>query len=291
MSTTTPPTPPTASAPPIPAVTWRDAVTPLSRASRRRWTVCYALLLALLAACVVDDTIGVQKQAAGIPTILIVAPLIVMGMLRRGTRRITALDHPDLDERDVAARNSAYRIAFPLLVLATIAGLVVLANGLPDIAHSTHLPPPDQHYVQTRHGWFLQSDELLGLGVWVGLWAIYLPTGVLAWREPDALAPETGTRGLPDWLRDGLLGLALAASVAISLIAETDSGFWVFVAALALLGGLARRVAGQLAMSRQRKWRVAIGLLLIGLVVAVGLLTADRGNGAHRTDGTVQRAR
>jgi hypothetical protein len=239
--------------PPAPVITWRDAVTPLSRASRRRWTVCYALLLALLAACVLDDAIGLENQVAGIPTILIVAPLVVMGMLRRGTRRIAALSHPDLDERDVAVRNSAYRIAFPLLALAAIAGLFLLAIGLPDIAHSTHLAPPDQHYVQTRHGWFLRSDELLALGLWIGLWAIYLPTGVLAWREPDALEPDSDNRRLPAALRDALLGFALAASVAISLIANSDGGFWVFVVALALLGTLARRSARHPAMSRQRK--------------------------------------
>ncbi len=61
MSTMTAPPPPPPSADPAatPVVTWRDAVTPLSRASRRRWTLCYAALLALLAACVVDDSIGI----------------------------------------------------------------------------------------------------------------------------------------------------------------------------------------------------------------------------------------
>lgn len=248
----TPPPRSAADPPSAPVITWRDAITPLTRASRRRWAVCYALLLALLAACVVDDSIGMNDQLAGIPTILIVAPLIVMGMLRRGTRRITALDHPDLDERDIEARNSAYRIALPLLALAAIAGLVLLAVGLPDIAHSTHLPPPDQHYVQTRHGWFLQSDELLGLGLWIGLWAIYLPTGVLAWGEPDALEPDSDSRRLPDAVRDAVLGFALAASVAISLIANSDGGFWVFVAALVLLAKLARRTS-QPAIAHQRK--------------------------------------
>ena len=97
-----------------------------------------------------------------------------MGMLRRGTRRITALDHPDLDERDVAARNSAYRIAFPLLGLATVAGLVLLA---------THLAPPDEHYVQTTHDWLVQSVELIALGVWIGLIVLLLLANVI---DPDS---------------------------------------------------------------------------------------------------------
>jgi hypothetical protein len=258
-------------------VTWRDAVTPLSRASRRRWTLCYALLLVALTACVVDDAIGIEHQIGGIPSILVVGPLVVFGMLRRGTRSIAALDHPELDERDIAARDGAYRIAFPLLVLMTLAGLALLAHSLPDIAHSTHLAPPDQHYVQTRHGWFLQSDELLALGAWIAVWGLFLPTGVLAWREPDAIEPETSPAGMPEPLRDALLGLALAAGVAAALIAKVDAAAWAFVAALALLGALGRRASGQPVMSRQRMWRVGIGILMIVAVVAIGTIVSASG--------------
>jgi hypothetical protein len=260
-----------------PLITWRDAITPLSRASRRRWTVTYALLLALLAACFLDSGIGMEGHVAGLPSIAVLAPIVVMGMLRRGTRRITALDHPDLDERDVAARNSAYRVALPLLALVTIAGLVLLANDLPDITRSTHLAPPDQHYVQTRHGWFLQSDELFALGAWIGLWAIFLPTGVLAWREPDALEPEDGHRGLPDALRDALLGLSLAGAVAAALVADWDEGLLLFVATLALLGALGRRRSGQPVMTRQRMWRVGIGVALIVLIVVYAAIANSSG--------------
>jgi hypothetical protein len=256
-------------------VTWRDAVTPLSRASRRRWTLCYAVLLVALAACVVDDTIGIEHRNGGIPSILIVGPLVVFGMLRRGTRSIAAVDHPELDERDVAARDGAYRIAFPLLVLATLAGLLLLAHGLPDIAHSTHLPPPDQHYVQTRHGWFLRPHEMYALGAWIALWALFLPTGVLAWREPDAIEPETSPAGMPESLRDALLGLALAAGVAAALIAKVDAVALAFIAALALLGALGRRASGQPVMSRQRLWAVGIGVaVILAVVVAVVVVGA-----------------
>lgn len=161
-------------------------------------------------------------------------------------------------------------------MLATLAGLLLLAHGLPDIAHSTHLPPPDQHYVQTRHGWFLQSDELLALGGWIALWAVFLPTGVLAWREPDAIEPETSPGGVPEWLRDALLGLALAGAVAAALIAKVDGVTWAFVAALALLGALGRRASGQPVMSRQRLWAVGIGIAVILAVVVVGSLVSGR---------------
>ena len=143
----------------------------------------------------------------------------------------------------------------------------------------------------------MQSVELIALGVWIGLWAIFLPTGVLAWREPDALEPESGGRGLPEALRDGLLGFALAASVAIILIAEDDAaGLWVFVAALALLGALARRAAGQPAMSRlSRQELIALGVW-IGVIVLIGLAAvidpdADSGGGGGAQPPNVQRTR
>ena len=90
-----------------PDVTWRDAVTPLSRASRRRWALAYALLLALAAASVADGSGTFAVDDDAVPLVLVVALPVVFGMLRRGTRRIAALDHPELDERDVDARNAA----------------------------------------------------------------------------------------------------------------------------------------------------------------------------------------
>jgi uncharacterized membrane protein YhaH (DUF805 family) len=264
MSTIAAPAPTAPDAPPT--VTWRDAVTPMSRDSRRRWTVCYALLLMLLAASAVDDTFAAERQAGGIPTILFAALLVVFGMLRRGTRRITALDHPDLDERDVVARNSAYRVAFPLLVLVMIAALVLLATSVPDIARTTRV---GQDVLSTRHGWYVELPALIDVGLWIGLWAIFLPTGALAWREPDALEAEHDGGRLPEPLRDALLGLVLAGGMAASLIASSDAGVYAFVAALALLGALARRASGQPVMSRARKWRVAAGIVLIAIVIAV----------------------
>lgn len=257
MSTTTAP----------PDVTWRDAVTPLTRASRIRWTACYALLLTLLAVSVVDDTLAVGRGGEeGIPLILIVAVPVVFGMLRRGTRRITALDHPDLDERDVAARNSAYRVAFPLLGLVVVAALVLLAVSLPDAERA-------DRFGGATAGWFVESQALVGIGLWVLLWAVFLPTGVLACREPDALETDddAGDR-LSESLRDGLLGIALAGGIALVALADSDAGAWPFIATLALLGGLGRRAAGQPMLSRQRKIRVAIGLAMILVLVIVALV-------------------
>lgn len=253
-----------------PEVTWRDAVTPLSRASRRRWTACYALLLAALAASVVDDAFAVGRNGdEAIPLILVAALPVVFGMLRRGTRRIAALDHPDLDERDVAARNSAYRIAFPLLLLVVVAALILLAIAVPEIERTIRVGREES---TTTGGLFVQAQALTGVGLWIGLWALFLPTGVLAWREPDALEAETDDQRLPESLRDAVLGLAVAGGLLTSLIADSDVGLIAFIAALALLGGLSRRAEGQPMVSRQRKWRVAIGIVLILIVVAIAVV-------------------
>ncbi len=263
-----------------PDVTWRDAATPLSRASRRRWTACYVLLLMLLAAAVIDDAFAINEDdGADLPLIMFIAVPVVFGMLRRGTRRITALDHPALDERDIDARNSAYRVAFPLLVLVILASLVLLgAFGLDETQRNTRL---GENAVLTESLSVVDPKALIGLGLWIALWAAFLPTGALAWREPDALELESedGGRGLRESVRDAVLGVTLAAGVMVSLISEGDSPALLFVAALAVAGALGRRALGQPAMSRQRKWRVAIGLMLIAILVVAALLSSSSGGG------------
>ncbi len=151
-------------------VTWRDAVTPMSRASRRRWTLTYALLLMLLAADVVGDTIAPDRY---LPLFVVIPAFVVFGMLRRGTRRVTAIDHPALDERDVAARDRAYRIAFPLLLLVVLGALVLLAVSVPDtqqLLRADYVPERDS-------GLWVKTYHLVELGLWIGLWALFLPTG------------------------------------------------------------------------------------------------------------------
>lgn len=265
MSTMTGPPPPTAADPP-PQLTWRDAATPLSRASRRRWTICFALLLIVPAVSALDGahSIGTDWD----PPILFVGLLVVFGMLRRGTRRITALDHPYLDERDIAARNSAYRVAYPLLGLMVVAALVLLAISAPESTRTI------QHHDwrETVEGWFVDRQALRGLGLWIAMWAAFLPTGALAWREPDALEPEIAAAGLSEPLRDALLGLALAGGLAADLVTSSDFGLLAFICALALLGGLARRAVGQPMISRQRKWRVAIGIVMILILVTAAVV-------------------
>lgn len=250
-----------------PEVTWRDAVTPLSRASRQRWTACYGLLLILLAASALDDRFTVGDGGSHvIPLILFVALPVVFGMLRRGTRAIAALDHPDLDERDLQARDRAYRIAFPLLVLAVVAALLLLAVAAPDITRAGHAGA-------RTSGWFVDTQAFVELGAWIALWAVFLPTGALAWREPDALDARLGGPGmLTETIRDALLGLVILGGLAADVLTAVNVSFMVFAASLALLGGLARRESGQPMLSRQRRWRVAIGLGMIAILLAYAIV-------------------
>jgi hypothetical protein len=251
-------------------VTWRDAVTPLSRASRRRWTACYGVLLILLAATEVDDRFTVSANHNHVlPFILLVALPVVFGMLRRGTRRIAALDHPNLDERDIAARDAAYRIAFPLLVIVALAALVLLGLAAPSIDR----PGPGS---SSTPGTFVEAGAFIGLGVWIALWAVFLPTGALAWREPDALDSELGGPGMPESVRDAILGFIILGGFTADVLTDVNMSFVVLGVSLALVGGLARRASGQSMMSRRRKWRVAIGLALIA-IIAVWAIVATGG--------------
>lgn len=260
MTTTTAPAPATEADPP--PMTWHDAVTPLSRTSRRRWTACYALLLVLLAASVLGDTFSIQRaDMEAIPLILFGALVVVFGMLARGTRRVAAIDHPDLDERDLAARNRAYRVAFPLFAVVVVAGLVLLVLGLPDTTRTTRL---DDGVLLTEHGWYVEAEAVIGLGLWFLLWAVFLPTGVLAWSEPDPLDPGLGAGGLGEPVRDALLAVALTAGVVSSLITDSDIGFYGFAVGLLLLGALARRASGQPAVSRPPK---VLGITTIALIL------------------------
>jgi hypothetical protein len=221
--------------------TWRDAITPASRAGRRRWTLAYALLLCGAAVYVGAPDLD---PGGGAGWLVVVALFVVFGMLRRGTRRLTAIDHPGLDERDEVARDRAFRLAYPLLLVVLLAVVVLLVVALPDA---------DRTVVQgnTRvvsSGWFLSPDALVGLAVWIALWAIFLPTGVLAWREPDALEPDPGQPGwgLSETARDVLLGAALVAGLVLGFVRDSDLvALLPLVGALVALGAVARRAAAR----------------------------------------------
>lgn len=220
--------------------TWRDAITPQGRASRRRWTLAFPALLCVYAWIAVASS---DDDATGGGLLAPVALVIVFGMLRRSTRRLTALDHPELDERDRLARDRAFRLAYPLLLAVLVVSLAVLAVVLPE---ATRDVPSDFRRGATISipGSFLQLEALIGLALWLAVWAVFLPTGVLAWREPDAFEPDTGepTAGPSEATRDAWLVAGLTAGFALGIVLDVDLfGLLPFVAVLALLGRLARR--------------------------------------------------
>jgi len=249
-------------------ITWRDALTPLSRASRRRWALFYAALLTATGAVTVwRDDLGWADDATGAtgpPFVAIIGLFVVFGMLRRGTRRLTAADHPDLDERDQAARDLAFRLAYPLLLVVVAASVVALWYVLPDIERRT----PVDGATSIDAGHFLTIDALLALLLWGFLWATFLPTAVLAWREPDAVLHEWEEAhpraGPSEAVRDAALAVALVGALALSLPGHSGGlGLLVLATAVVGLSAWTRRAVGQRAISAEL-------LGAVGTFLAVG---------------------
>ena len=254
-----------------PLRTWRDAVTPTSRASRRRWTAVYALLLTFGGVSEAwPRAVGIGEDQEGEVWLLVVVGLFVLfGMLRRGTRRLTAGDHPPLDERDLLARDRAFRLAYPLLLLVLLVTFVVLLVALPEIRRVVERGP-DASVREIDTVRWIDLETLLSLLLWAALWAVYLPTGVLAWREPDSLDPDPA-RALSEPARDALLACALVAGLALSALGSA-LGLLLFVGALAALGALDRRAAGQPPVAASTVWWTIAVLVVIAALFALLVL-------------------
>jgi len=267
-------------------LTWRDAVTPLSRSSRRRWTLAYALLLVLggVLAAFPDaflSVLGDDARDGDAQFAMLVTLLVVFGMLRRGTRRLTAFDHPQLDERDLATRDRAFRLAYPLLLAVLALTAVALMAVLPDIERTGVLSRNSTSIVSsTEHGQFLTVQALLLLVLWGALWAVYLPNGILAWREPDSLSAQPGSPAGPsEPLRDALVALAVGGALILVLVgSDALLALLPLIAVLTLLGALSRRAAGQPPIATTTVWiLVAAVVVMVVVVVIVGVLSGALG--------------
>ena len=260
-------------------ITWRDALTPLSRASRRRWALFYAALLTATGAVTVwrDDLGWAADNATRTPFVAIVGLFVVFGMLRRGTRRLTAADHPDLDERDQAARDSAFRLAYPLLLVVMAASVAALLYVLPDIERRT--PMVGGPSIDAGH--FLTTNALLALLLWGFLWATFLPTAVLAWREPDAVLHEWEEAhpraGPSEAVRDAALAVALVGALALSLPGHSgELGLLVLAIAVVGVSAWTRRAVGQRAISAELLGGVGIFLaVMAGVYLTAFALFSD----------------
>ena len=250
--------------------TWRDPLTPLSRASHRRWATAYGLLLTAGGAVSAwPEGLGLSEdQRKATSLFLIVALFVVFGMLRRGTRRLTALDHPTLDERDLAARDRAFRLAYPLLMVVVLVTLAAMIFDSTEIRRLVEATPEVERYKTASYVEDLAIRDVL---VWVTLWWIYLPTAILAWREPDAVGMHEASAGVAEPARDALLALALVLGLVLCVVAPTALWSLVpLVAALVVLGGLARRQAGQPAVV-VATWKLGATGILLFLVAATVL--------------------
>lgn len=256
---------------------WRDAITPSTRASRRRWVAFYPVVL--VAAAVQagwGERLGLTDGGFGPSLIPVVLLFVVFGMLRRSTRRLTAVDHPDLDERDQLARAEAFRLAYPLLLAVLVASTVALVFLLPGAQRRVPGSPGE-----ITSGELVDANVWLGIGVWAFLWAVFLPTATLAWREPDAVAHEWeelfGRGGPSELVRDVVLLAGFAAALTLELV-DTDGGvgLLVLVPVLCLVAAWVRQGAGQEPISRTIG---GLGILLVALGSSVPLIAIFDGVG------------
>jgi hypothetical protein len=259
---------------------WRAELTPRSRASRRRWTVVLAALLLALGACAIDDRIhdALLRDGPGARSLLYgILLLVVFGLLRRGTRRLGRLrggQLGDLDERDTAARDRAFRTAFALFLLVVVVTVWSLNTILPQATRSAE--------GRVLEGVVLDPDVVTALVAWFLAWAAFLPTAALAWREPDAPpADEDEPRPvLSELTRDGLVAASLIAGAVISgVVPDNNAGTEIlcaplpFVVLAVAVGVLHSRGSGRSwAGSAAGGWRlIAVLAITVGLAMAVGL--------------------
>jgi hypothetical protein len=267
---------------------WREELTPRSRASRRRWTVVLAALLLAFGAGALDDRIhdALLRDGPGARAILfVILLLVVFGLLRRGTRRLGRLRGGklgDLDERDTAARDRAFRTAFFLFLVVAVVTVWSLDSFLPRATRSVNGSVAD--------GVVLNPDDVESLVAWFLMWAAFLPTAALAWQEPDAPpADEDEPRPvLGELARDGLVAASLLAGAVISgVIPDNNAGAEIFYAPLPFVilavavGVLHTRGTGRSwAQSAVGDWRMMAVLgIVVAFAVAVGMsggLSADR---------------
>ena len=145
--------------------------TALRRRGPRRALVgaCVAVLVALLASVFVPQ----PKVASYLEVSLLVAGLVVWLQLRRSVRIVSEAPDELLDERQIAARNAAYVVAYRWLAnLAVLFMLLILALGDGGV-----MPDALREMVRQR-GWS-------GLHMSFLLAVVSLPAMVLAWQLPS----------------------------------------------------------------------------------------------------------
>lgn len=226
--------PATDTEPPI----WPDLMTPLSRASRRRWSVMTVAVCALLGGAFVASSFD-RAVAMAVP-FMVFAWLIGWSMLLRSTRAVAKLNATGLDEREMASRGDAFRTAFVLLLACAVGSIAVL--GAFAAAADADVSPRG---LATAAGWIV-------------MWAGVLPTIVLAWREPDALELDEDRQLMPELLRDGLVAGSVVVGLAVCVFVDPMLGLLAY-AVPGTLWLLSTRVPGEPLLS----WREIVAILFV----------------------------
>jgi hypothetical protein len=152
--------------------------TALRRQGPRRALVglCAAVLVAMLASAFVPE----PKLRSYLEVLLLVAGAVVWLQLRRSVRVVS--DAPDelLDERQIAARNAAYVVAYRwLATLAWLFMLLIVALGdggvMPDAIRE-----------------LVRQPAWSGLHMSAVMAIVSLPAMVLAWQLPSEPQDEPG---------------------------------------------------------------------------------------------------
>lgn len=147
--------------------------------------VCLALLLS-----------GLWPSTAAVPVLLFILLILLNIALGRATQRVATAPDATVDERQEALRNRAHLFSYRLLaIVLTLTLLIGVAR--PQLVHGLTL------------GFVGYLQLLFGL-----------PAMVLAWIEPDRLAPESEHKVRDVWAAVSLplLGLTIATPFLLSLV-------------------------------------------------------------------------
>jgi hypothetical protein len=147
----------------------RPTVLRRQRPRRALVGMCAAVLLALLASAFVPQ----PKLRSYLEVLLLVTSVVVWLQLRRSVRLVS--DAPDelLDERQIAARNAAYVVAYRWLATLVVLFMLLLFS----LGDGGVMPEAIRELVRQRTWSGLHMSFLLTM--------VSLPAMVLAWQLPS----------------------------------------------------------------------------------------------------------
>ncbi|MFZ9478981.1 MAG: hypothetical protein EBZ91_11815 [Gammaproteobacteria bacterium] len=144
------------------------------QAARRRLVVTMAVLIFALA---VQTLLPATKLQTYLEFTLLAAVVVLYFVLRKAVRHIADSPTELLDERQIAARDAAFTVAYRLLAVAFTFYVLLY------IAHDVLQGDPSPGSNETRFG-------VMALWISAAMLAAALPAMVLAWNLPSEPAVE-----------------------------------------------------------------------------------------------------